>query len=58
MNKIIGYLLLIMTTFCSNAQNKKEQIEALNFSIYSLKNVLSTAILIYSDSLDKERTNS
>lgn len=58
MNKIIGCLLLIMTTFYSNAQNKKEQIEALNFSIDSLKNVLSTARLTFSDSLDKERTNS
>jgi hypothetical protein len=40
MNKIIGCLLLIMTTFCSNAQNKKEQIEALNYSIDSLNSLL------------------
>lgn len=39
MNKIIWCLLFTMTTFCSTAQNKKEQIEALNFSIDSLNNL-------------------
>ena len=58
MYKIIGCLLLTMSAFCSIAQNKKEQIEALNFSIDSLKNVLATARLTFSDSLDKERINS
>ena len=41
MNKIICCLLLTMSAFCSNAQNKKEQIDALNFSIDSLNNVVS-----------------
>lgn len=55
----------IRLTFCycfilsmAFSQNKKEQIEALNFSIDSLKNVLSTARLTFSDSLNKERTTS
>ena len=39
MNKIIWCLLFTMTTFCSTAQNKKEQIEALNFIIDSLNNL-------------------
>ena len=55
---LIIYIVLGYGINYSFSQNKKEQIEALNFRIDSLQNVLSTTSLTFSDSLDKERTNS
>jgi len=40
MYKIICCLLITMSAFCSIAQNKKEKIDALNFSIDSLNNII------------------
>jgi hypothetical protein len=55
MKNLLIFLLISTTSF---AQNKKEQIEILNFRVDSLNNVLSTARITFSDSLDKERTKS
>ena len=40
-NKIIWSLLLIMTTFCSISQTKKDQLEILNNRVDSLNTLLS-----------------
>jgi hypothetical protein len=42
MNKIIAYFFFTIITFSTFSQNKKEQIEALNYSIDSLKQMIKT----------------
>jgi len=53
---LIIYIVLGCGINYSFSQNKKEQIEALNFRIDSLNNVLLTSRITFSDSLEKERT--
>lgn len=53
---LIIYIVLGYGINYSFSQNKKEQIEALNFRIDSLNNVLLTSRITFSDSLEKERT--
>jgi hypothetical protein len=55
MNKIISCLLLTSVTFFSIAQNKKEQIEGLIYSLDSLKTLYTKTSTAYSDSLNKDR---
>jgi hypothetical protein len=55
MKRNILLLFFGLTIQSVYSQNKKEQIEALNFSIDSLKTVLTTVRLTYSDSLETER---
>jgi hypothetical protein len=55
MKRNILLLFFGLTIQSVYSQNKKEQIEALNFSVDSLKTVLTTVRLTYSDSLEKER---
>jgi hypothetical protein len=55
MNKIISCFLLSSVTFFSIAQNKKEQIEGLIYSLDSLKTLHTKASTAYSDSLNKDR---
>ena len=42
MNKIIAYFFFTIITFSTFSQNKKEQIELLNYSIDSLKQMIKT----------------
>ena len=58
MNKIIAYFFFTIITFSTFSQNKKEQIEALNFRLDSLHNILTTSKISFSDSLFTERFNS
>ena len=58
MNKIIAYFFFTIITFSTFSQNKKEQIEALNFRLDSLHNILTISKISFSDSLFTERFNS
>jgi hypothetical protein len=55
MNKIFTLLIFGFVTFFSIAQNKKEQIEGLIYSLDSLKTLYTKTSAAYSDSLNKDR---
>ena len=55
MKKTILSITLVLLAFSLTAQSKKEQIEVLNFSLDSLKNILSHTYSAFGDSLRNER---
>jgi hypothetical protein len=58
MTKIIFLIFTLAVVQLSYAQNKKEQIEAFNFRLDSLHNILTISKISFSDSLFTERFNS